>query len=628
MSRILKIKNHAKESQLFTRRTLSCFIIAVVLSLILILRLGYLQLRQNEVYSTLSQKNLMDITPIEPNRGLIYDRNGVLLAENIPAYNLAIIPERIHDLKATIKALKPLVHIRSTDIQNFKHNLKRYHPYEPVPLKLKLDEEERASFYVNQYKFPGVVVVVKMLRHYPFNELTSHVVGYVGRINPKELAQVDPVNYSGSDYIGKTGVEKYYENILHGTVGSEEVETDASGKVVRILKRRPPIPGTNIYLSLDSQLQSVAQNALNGESGAVVAIDPQNGEIIALVTNPSYNPNLFVAGVSQKDYQELLNSSERPLYNRAIRGQFAAGSTIKPFLAINALNLGIIDINFKVVDHGIFQLPHIAHIYHDWRKGGHGVVNVVDAITMSCDIFFYTLAVKVGIHQIDDILNAFGFGKATGIDMPDELGGIVPSPEWKQKVTGQPWYPGDTVNTGIGQGAVLVTPLQLAAATATLANRGLRYQPHLLHKSQDPIYGTVIKPAVALPPVILKEPGTWDIVFQGMQQVLRSQHGTAWLIGHNMPYTAAAKTGTAQVYGRDSKITDDMVKKRLRNNHLFISFAPVENPKIAISVIVEHVNTATKVAREVLDYYLVTEHHLEPEAPNNTEPKEKNGQTL
>jgi len=582
-------------------------VLAAILSLLLILRLGYLQLTQHTLYSTLSTKNFLGVIPLEGNRGLIFDRNGVLLAQNTPSFNLALIPDRIKELDQTIEDLGKIISIDKSDIANFKRNLRRYHPFEPVPLRLKLSEEEVARFYVDQYRFPGVVVNTEMIRYYPLKENMTSAIGYVGRINPQELAVLDPVNYRGSNYLGKTGIEKYYENDLHGHVGFEEVEMDANGKVVRSLKKKAPQAGKNLYLTIDSKLQVAAQQALGEESGAVVAIDPSNGDILALVTNPSYDPNLFVTGISQKDYSALLNSPERPLYNRAIRGQFAPGSTVKPFYALAILDLKFADVDYHIYDPGIFRLPHVEHVYHDWnwKRGGHGRVNIVDAITVSCDIYFYTLSLKLGIKHMDEILTAFGFGQKTGIDIPDELPGLVPSPEWKRARHSAAWYPGDTVITGIGQGYLLITPLQLAQATATIANRGLRYQPHLLLKTEDLKEGTHLTPITPLDPVVLQEPGNWDIVIQGMQQVLRSQHGTAWAVGHDMPYTAAAKTGTAEIYGKhDPNITDATVIKRLRNNHLFISFAPVDHPKIAVAIIVEHENIANKVARAVLDAYL------------------------
>ena len=615
MQKMLQIKNHVKESQLFTRRIIVSFIIASCLCLILILRLAYLQIAQHTLYSTLSTKNYLGIIPLEANRGLIFDRNGVLLAQNKPSYNLAIIPDRIENLDKTIKELQAVMPINESEIKNFKHSLNRFHPFEPVPIRFRLSEEEVASFYVDQYRFPGVMINVEMIRYYPFKEIMTPAIGYVGRINPEELAQLDTEKYRGSNYIGKTGIEKYYEDQLHGQVGFDAVETDANGRVIRSLKKIPPVPGKNLYLTIDSQLQAVAQQALGAESGAVVAIEPSTGDILALVTNPSYDPNLFVAGISQKDYSALLNSPERPLYNRATRGQFAPGSTIKPFYALAILDLNIVDVDFKVYDPGSFRLPHVKHVYHDWKKGGHGRVNIVDAITVSCDIYFYTLSLKLGIKHMDQILTAFGLGKATQVDLPDELSGLVPSPEWKRARHAAAWYPGDTVITGIGQGYLLITPLQLAQATATLANRGQRFQPHLLLKTEDIKNGIKTQEPLPLDPVVLKKPGNWEIVILGMQQVLRSQHGTAWAIGHNMPYTAAAKTGTAEVYGKnDPNITDAMVIKRLRNNHLFISFAPVDHPKIAIAVIVEHENIATKVARAVLDQYLITEGNGELDA--------------
>ncbi len=607
MPKQLTIKNQLRESRLFKRRCLIISIIVALAVLSLVARLFYLQILQHRRYATLSQKNLMTILPIPPARGLIYDRNGVLLAENIPAFSLTVIPNKVSNLKKEINALKKIVSLSDDDISDFYKSLKRYRPYQPVPLKFKLSEDETAKFYVNQYRFPGFNIIARLIRQYPLGKYLSSVVGHVGRITKSDLQNIDAINYSATDYIGKTGIEKYYEKQLHGTVGTQEVETDAAGKIVRAIKRTPPISGDNLYLTIDSNLQKAAMDALGDEAGAVVAIEPATGEVLALVTNPSYDPNQFITGFTGDAYQQLLNAPGDPLYNRAVQGQFAPGSTIKPFMAIEGLDSGIITTDDTIYDPGYFQLKGTKHIYHDWDPHGHGWVNVTKAITVSSDTFFYNLAVAMGINRIDDILNQFGFGKLTYIDTTDENSGLVPSRAWKGKYKGESWYIGDTIITGIGQGFLLATPLQLAQAVAIIADRGIRIQPHLLLKQQPFSQPAILTQKVFEPPVILNHPSIWNVVIQAMQDVIRSPDGTGWRFGRNTPYTVAGKTGTAQVYSqyRSEDESDLNIPKKLRNNMLFICFAPIDRPKIALAVITEHSDMAPIVARKVMDAYLL-----------------------
>ncbi|WP_259423802.1 penicillin-binding protein 2 [Coxiella burnetii] len=601
----LTIKNIHLETHLFKSRCLTALILLLIFAFILIGRLIYLQIKNHHFYSTLSRHNLLNIIPIEPNRGLIFDRNGVLLAKDIPTYILTILPNGTHHLNETIRELTKIIPISSDEIKQFHHILYQYHRYQPVPLKYKLTNEEVARFYVNQYRFPDVRIETRMMRYYPLGDVTSDVVGYVGRINARELQKVNTNNYNIDDDIGKMGIEKYYENELHGTMGAEEAEINASGRIVRILKRVPPTPGTNIYLTIDSNLQAEARKVLGEESGAIVAIQPSTGQVLALVTKPSFDPNPFVSGLSQQDYQKLVNSPQHPLYNRAIRGQFASGSTVKPFLALFGLDMGIITPQYRIYDPGWFQLPNTQHIYHDWRERGHGWVNVVKAIAVSCDVYFYNLAVALGIKRMDDILQRFGFGQLTGIDLPEEVPGLVPSPRWKMGTQGKPWYTGDTIEAGIGQGFFLVTPLQLAQATATLAEHGKRYRPTLLFKSVEPTGKVNVQQPIPKPPIFLKNPDNWDIVIHAMQEVVDKPWGTAGFFGRHPGFTVAAKTGTAQVYGhqRDEDKSRTNIPKRLRNNHLFIAFAAVENPQIAVAVVVEHSAMADKMAGEIINYY-------------------------
>ncbi len=600
----MKINRHVLENALFKSRSIVCLIILCIFSLILIGRLVYLQLMHNKFYSTLSRHNLLSVIPIQPNRGLIYDRHGVLLAKNIPTYTLSLIPESIPNIKKTITQLQKLLPITDSDVKRFNHIRSQYRPFEPIPLKFKLSEQEADLFYVNQYRLPGVIIQTRMMRYYPLGSAMSDVLGYVGRINQKELQKVDTHNYSMSDDIGKMGIEKYYEKILHGKVGSEEAEIDATGHIVRILKKTPPTPGKNLYLSIDSRLQLEAEAALGKESGAVVIIQPSTGEILALVSHPSFDPNPFVSGISQQQYEALLNSPGHPLYNRAIRGQFASGSTIKPIYALAGLNEGVITPDYRIYDRGWFQLPNTEHVYHDWKRGGHGWVDVSTAIKVSCDTYFYNLAVNMGIARIDKVLQDFGFGKLTGIDMPEEVPGLVPTPDWKRGAQGHPWYTGDTIEAGIGQGFFLVTPLQLAQAVAIIADRGIRLKPHLLIKTVDEHNNATMLLPDSEKPVVMA-PDAWSTVIHAMQEVVDGRHGTAAFFGRHPLFSVAAKTGTAQVYGHDrneyANRTD--IPKRLRNNHLFIAFAPVDHPQIAMALVVEHSAMADRIGGKIFNYY-------------------------
>lgn len=605
MARQPTLKDPQRETRLFQQRCIAVLAAILLLALVLVLRLAYLQIDQQRFYSSLSKQNIMTIIPLPPKRGLIYDRNGVLLAKNIPTFSLAVIPAQVKDVKKTVGALGKIVSLSKEDRKTFYRTLAQYRPFQPVPLKLNLSASELAQFYVNRYKFPGVIVQPTLMRYYPFGEALSNVLGYVGRINQSESRKINNSNYSATDAIGKLGIERYYEKTLHGTTGNEEAEIDATGRILRIVRKTPPTPGDTLYLTIDSDLQVYAQKAFGKESGALVAIQPATGQVLALVTNPSYDPNLFVQGINQKAYQALLRSPEHPLYNRAIRGLFSPGSTIKPFYALAGLNDQVVSTTGSIYDRGYFQLPGTQHIFHDWKRKGHGWVNLNKAIMVSCDTFFYQLATRIGIRRMGDFLSAFGFGQPTGIDMPGELTGLVPTPAWKQKTKGRPWYGGDTIVAGIGQGALLVTPLQLAVATATLAEKGIRYRPHLLLKQIGPDSVETTTKNETLAPVTLQNANAWSVVSNAMQNVVRRPAGTAEWFGRNPPYTIAAKTGTAQIFGhtRDEVGSRMNIPKRLRNNHLFIAYAPVDHPKIALAIVVEHAAFADRLARRVIDHY-------------------------
>lgn len=614
MARRLTLKDHNQEIQLFQHRLVVASLLIFILSLALMTRLVYLQIFQHSLYTTLSQKNQLTLLPLPPNRGLIFDRNGVLIAQNVPAFSLEIIPDKIKNLKQTIADLQQLVPISADDLKAFYKQLKQHRLFDTVPLRLKLNDEELAKFYANQYRFPGVVVKAQMIRYYPLGSAMVDAVGYVGRINEDELTKIDNTNYSATNFIGKLGIEKYYEPMLHGTVGYQQVETDASGRIVRVLKRIPPVDGSDLYLTIDSGLQMAAKAALGENNGAIVVINPQNGEVLALASNPAYDPNLFVQGIDAITYKSLQDDPNKPLNNRSLRGLYPLGSTIKPYMALEGLNSHIITTKFKISDPGYFSLPGSSHVYRDWKKGGHGTVDVIKAITVSCDTFFYTVGTMMGITRINYIMNDFGYGKLTGIDIGEELPGLVPNPAWKKRVKGQQWYLGDTVVASIGQGYMLVTPLQQANAIAQIAMRGHGFKPHLITKLKDTNGQIIPVDPMPAPPVNIT-PDVWDAVYTGLQQVVKPG-GTAAIIG-NTPYSFAGKTGTAQVFSTHGVLSDKNANlaKHLRDNTLFIAFAPVENPQIAIAVVVENSSDAKFTARKVLDYY------FERHPVNETQPQ-------
>lgn len=621
MHKRIPIKNHHQEIQLTAKRTMLALFIILSLISLLVWRLFYLQLYKHDVYSTLSTKNWLDLVPVEPTRGLIYDRNGVMLAENIPVFSLDIIPFQVPDLPKTLSALRKIILISDSDLTQFQRQLKQHRRFDEIPLKLRLTEGEVARFAENQHRFPGVIIKARLMRHYPYGESFSHVIGYVGRINAQELNEIDQINYSASHYIGKLGIEKYYEEDLHGKVGYEQVENDASGKPIRVLKEIKGTPGKNIYLTIDSGLQFAAEKALEGRRGAVVAIQPDTGQVLAMVSQPGYDPNIFVVGISQKDYRALQKSEDRPLYDRALRGLYPFASTIKPFIALGALDSAITTPDYSILDKGWFQLRNTTHSFHDSAKLGHGTVNLHRAIAFSCDVYFYDVGSKMGIRRINSILNQFGFGTLSGIDLDGELPGVVASPEWKERIKGVHWYEGDTVLTSIGQGFMQTTPLQLAIATATLANRGQRFMPYLLLGDQMPGKPYIAQQPIPLDPVLLQDDQYWSIVIKAMQDVVALPRGTAFRFGRRS-YTIAAKTGTGQILRRrnpDEADKQEDLPEKLRDHHLFIAFAPTDKPKLALAVITENSNTAVETARIIFDYYLGIRQNVNRQFQNKTE---------
>ena len=606
MRKRLSLKDNASEMRLFTRRTSILLAGAGLLLFLLVVRLFYLQVFQHDKYVTLANNNRITVLPLSPARGLIYDRENRVLAENIPSFRLEISPERIKNIPKTIEELKEIIPISQKDEDLFYKQLKQKRRFQGIPLRFQLSDEELARFALDNYRFPGVDAVAGLVRYYPYKELTSHVIGYMGRINEQELETIDKSNYRGTQQIGKNGFEKYYENLLHGTVGYQQVETNVRGRLVRVLERQPAQSGSDVQLTLDIELQQVAADALGERRGAVVAIEPKTGEVLVLLSQPGFDPNLFVVGIDQKSYVALRDSPDRPLYDRALRGLYPPGSTVKPIFALQGLITGIIDPEKRLFDPGWFKLPGGRHYYRNARREGHGWVNMFDALVVSNSTYFYQLAYNMGISRIGSILKTFDFGQKTGIDLPSESPGLVPSIEWKKQTLNQPWYPGETIIHGIGQGYTLATPLQLAHYTTILANRGERIMPHVLksYKSED---GEQVdfRPAHR-EPILLGTEEQWDEIIAAMQGVTTLPQGTAFRAFRNAPYTVAGKTGTAQVVGikQGEKYNAGNLDERLRDHTLFIGFAPIEDPQIAIAVMVENSTAGSLVARAVMDKYL------------------------
>jgi penicillin-binding protein 2 len=609
------VKNHTAEKALFQRRLWVAASIIVLLILTLIGRLLFLQILEHKRYTTLSNANQFTLLPIAPPRGLIYDRHGVLLAANNPVFNLALTPNKVKNISATIVDLQTVLTISNDDLAYFYKQLKQNGRFNPIILKAKLSADEMARFYVNQYRFSGVHIDAELVRYYPQGDNFVSALGYVGRINLDELKKVNPQNYLGTNYIGKLGIEKFYENELHGTVGYQQVETDANGQIVRVLQRKPPISGHDLHLSLDSTLQIAAANALNGERGAVVAIEPKTGRVLALVSAPGYDPNPFVFGISANDYTQLRDSPDHPLYNRSIRGQYPLASTIKPFSAIAALYYNAVTPDWTIPDPGYYTLPNGSHTYRDWKRGGHGLVSLGKAITVSCDTYFYQVAGILGITRLGNMLKTFGYGEKTGLDVGEELPGLVPTPEWKLKTKGQPWYLGDTIVAGIGQGYLLTTPLQMAHAVAGIATRGQLYRPSMVDYQILANGDKMMMQSVALPPIQLSA-DNWNLIIAAMQNVVLS--GTARYSFGIPPYTIAAKTGTGQVFSTFGRGTDKSkaMPKHLQDNSSFIAFAPIDNPKIALAVVIENGNhAAPAITRQIMDAFFNEAENAIPPSP-------------
>ncbi len=614
MARIngLALKDHIRESLIFNRRLLTAIVITVLLLLVLLTRLIYLQIIHQEHYSTLSEENRVNILPIPPARGLIYDRNGVVLAQNLPSFSLRLVPEHIPDLEHTLTELQNLIAISEEDIERFHKDRRQKRRFEGIPLRFRLDDEEVARISVNQYRLPGVEIHAELARHYPLGKLASHAVGYVGRINERELETLDTSSYAATSHIGKVGVERAYEHLLHGQVGYQQVESNAQGRILHVLERTLPTPGKNLYLNLDVRLQQVAEEALGENSGALVALDPRNGAVLAFVSTPTYDPNLFVNGLDRKTFTELRDHPERPLFNRALRGQYPPGSTVKPFIGLAGLELEEIKKTDALKCPGWYMQPNDSRRYRDWKKQGHAKTDLTKAIVESCDVYFYDLSLALGIDRMHDFLARFGLGQQTGIDIKGELAGILPSRDWKLRTYRTVWYPGETLITGIGQGFMLTTPLQLANITATLSTYGRRTQPNMIQAIQDDAdkQPQPVSPR-PLEPVSVGQINHWESIIHAMQQVVNDRHGTAHRLSYRLPYSIAGKTGTAQVFSlkQDEEYKEEEISKKLRDHALFIGFAPVEDPQIAVAVIVENgghgSSAAAPIVRKVMDRYLI-----------------------
>lgn len=599
------------EVRLFRLRAMLAAAIAVIILIVLSVRMLSLQVAQHELFSTLSSNNRLQQVPVAPTRGLVYDRNGVVIAENMPAYHLEITPEDVVNLPATIAALVEVVNVRPSDIELFYQSLKRERRFEPIPLRVNLSESEVAHFSVNRHRFPGVDIEARLSRHYPFGEMTAHVLGYVGRIDQNDLARLDQSNYRGTNHIGKLGVERQYENTLHGRAGYKRIEVNAEGR--RLPNKelneqsKAALPGVDLQLNLDMALQKVAFDALGDNLGAVVALNPNNGAVLVFASTPSFDPHLFVQGISQTEYQSLKDDQRQPLFNRALRGQYPPGSTIKPALGLAALVEEMPQDTITCKGH--YRLPTDDRKYRDWKKQGHGKVDLKKAIVESCDVFFYDLAHKMGIDTMAKHLAQFGLGRATRIDLPGESRGLLPNRAWKQKRYDMPWFPGETLITGIGQGYMLITPLQLALLASGLAT-GRIYQPTLLAAQID-IDGTkTLQNAKLIGKVSAADAEQWNLIRDAMEDVVHGKHGTARGQGYGAKYRFAGKTGTAQVIGiaQDEEYDEEKIEKQYRDHALFIGFAPVTEPQIAIAVLVEnggHGSTAAApIARKVFDAYL------------------------
>ncbi|GLT16783.1 penicillin-binding protein 2 [Vibrio zhanjiangensis] len=616
-----KFRDYQEEARLFKGRAIAAFVGIVSMVGILIANLYNIQINQYQDYKTRSNDNRIKVVPIAPNRGLIYDRNGKLLAENRPVFSLEIIPEKIQDMSGTIARLREFLEITPEQVESFERERRHSRRFKSVPILTQLTQEQVAKFSVNQHKFPGVSVNANLKRHYPYGEVLTHVIGYVSRINDKDIARLTSEgkdgNYQATRDIGKLGIERYYEDLLHGTAGYQEVEVNSRGRIIRTLKYIPPAPGKDIVLNLDIDLQLYIHQLIEKRRGSVVVLDPKDNGVLAMVSSPSYDPNAFVHGISSKAYNELLNNKNRPLVNRATLGIYPPASTIKPFMAVAALQEGIITPYTTRSDPGYWKIPNSkTKPFRDWLRWGHGKVNIVKSIEESVDTFFYQIAYDMGIDRISNWMMMFGFGEKTGIDIYEESKANMPTKEWKLARHRVPWYQGDTIPVGIGQGYWTATPMQIAKATSVLINRGEIMPPHLLRGTVDngqPFEDQVLAEVDTYPPITGVKSRFWDLAIEGMRLVNHGKKGTARRSFDKTPYESGGKSGTAQVFGlgEDEEYKADEIAEHLRDHALFTGFAPISSPKLVVTVVLENAgggsSQAAPLVRKVFDRVLVKE---------------------
>lgn len=614
----IELKDYLRETNLIHSRLIALVVLLCLLGLILVARIWYLQIMSYNRFEVLSKDNRVRLVPVAPVRGQIFDRNGKVLAENIPVFTLEIVPESVKDMTALLDEVAKVIELTPNDIRKFRAIVKARPSFEAQVLKVNLSEEEVARFLVNKHRFIGAEVQPRLQRNYPYGGELVHVLGYVGRINQADLERIDQQAYKGTDYIGKLGIESRYEDQLLGKVGFEQVETNAHGQRVRRLDLSPPVSGDDVYLNIDADLQVKAREYLDGRRGSVIAIEPETGGVLAFVSNPIYDPNEFVNGIGHRAYNALRDDINRPLVNRALNGRYAPGSTIKGLVSLAGLENGW-NRNASVACPGFYKLKGSSHRYRCWKRSGHGPMSMIESIMQSCDIYYYQLANWMGIEKMQTFLAQFGFGQRTGIDLNGEPSGLLPSKQWKRRVRGTPWYPGETLITGIGQGFTLTTPLQLAAMTATLANRGARIEPRLVNRLVHGDELDLISQGNVLSNVNAS-PENFDAIIEAMQAVVEHPRGTARRSGLNAEYSIAGKTGTAQVVNiaQGARYDESKLTEFQKDHALFVSFAPVDKPKIAVVVIVENGGSgsgvAAPVARKVMDFYLLGKDANSPES--------------
>ena len=620
--RRVKVKDIYREQQTFGLRVIVASVVVLLALGLVAGRLFWLQVLRFDYYADLSQGNRVRIEPSPPDRGMIYDREGRLLAENTPAYQLTITREEVRDLHATLARMVELDLLEAGDLERVRQLLRTRRAFEAVPVRLRMTDEDIGRYAVHRHELAGVDLATRMARYYPYGPVGVHVLGYVGAISEDDLQRIDPADYFGTATIGKTGIERFYESTLHGTGGFREVLVNAEGRSVATLdadsdqlRSKLPQAGADLDLALDIELQKIAEQAMAGRRGAVVALDPWTGDALVLASLPTFDPNKFARGISTVDYQALTGDPDQPLYNRVLRGTYPPGSTIKPLMALAGLETGTVTPSDTRFCGGSFSLPNSSHRYRDWKKEGHGTVNMQQAVMVSCDVYFYNLAVSLGIQRIHDFMTRIGFGQPTGIDVDGERAGIMPSPAWKKSAFSrrdmQVWFPGETVIAGIGQGYWTATPLQLAHATAVLATRGQHFKPRIVRAIRDPATGVSSERAVQpLPSVQLGNPANWEVIVDAMVAVTTGAQGTAVRAARGAAYKIAGKTGTAQVYsvGQQDKYDEKTVAERLRDHALFVAFAPAEQPRLVVAVLVENgghgSSAAAPVARAIFDAYL------------------------